>query len=311
MKLIYNDSIKATKDLEDSKKRYNPTSDILLVIMITLSAMFIGTLIGGIVTGFIFAIINPNEALNMNDIMKNGNDIFMILNLIAQIFPIIACIFAFKKFQKRSNESLGFRRKKFFRDYLLGIVISLIMFSFATMICYFTGDLNITVNSNYSFKLLILFIIAWAIQGFSEELICRSILMNYFAAKKNVIFAIVLNSIIFAALHLGNNGIAALALINLFLVGVVFSLMFYITDSIWLPAAAHSFWNMAQGNIFGISVSGHAVSDTRIFTTSFNGDTILNGGSFGIEGGLACTLVLIIVLIISCLIIKNKNMIIE
>ena len=94
------------------------------------------------------------------------------------------------------------------------------------------------------------------------------------------------------ALHLLNNGIAPLALVNLFLYGVFASLYFLWRGNIWGIAAFHSMWNFAQGNVFGILVSGGDFGVSLLVSVSDPSGALINGGDFGLEGGVAVTVVL-------------------
>ena len=55
----------------------------------------------------------------------------------------------------------------------------------------------------------------------------------------------------------------------------------------------HTAWNFAQVNIFGFEVSGINVEVSTLFDLKLVGNDIITGGSFGVEGGLIATLVLI------------------
>ena len=61
-----------------------------------------------------------------------------------------------------------------------------------------------------------------------------------------------------------------------------------------MVAALHSAWNFAQGNLFGIPVSGLTGSPSPLTATLSDGLTWVSGGDFGIEGGLAATAVLLL-----------------
>lgn len=303
MKLKYNNSILEIKEKSFGK---DFISDILKAIMLIFALMIFIDIVGDTISRSIYNIIDPS-AVNA----KENDDRLMILSLISQIYIILAGLFVTMKFQKRNLKSLGIRKERFFKDYLIGIIVGIGFLFLVLLICLIFKDVTIKTYPNISIKLLFFFTIGWMIQGFSEEFICRSILMNYFARRKSVIFGIILNSIIFAAMHLGNDSISAIAIFNLFIVGVMLSLVFYVTDSIWMAASIHSFWNMAQGNIFGVAVSGNPVSKTRLFTTTFNQETIFNGGKFGLEGGLSCTIVMVLIIILLIYIIKKKDLIVK
>lgn len=121
---------------------------------------------------------------------------------------------------------------------------------------------------------------------------------------------IIVSSIAFAALHLGNSGISPLALVNLALFGVFAGVYFIQRGNIWGVAAIHSIWNFAQGNIFGILVSGNDFGIT-IFEATINEEmTLVNGGDFGLEGGILTTIVLVVATVIT-LCTKQKGVAVE
>ena len=114
------------------------------------------------------------------------------------------------------------------------------------------------------------------------------------------------NSALFALLHAANVGISWLAFLNLLLFGLFASVYMVRRGNIWGICAIHTMWNFAQGNIFGLQVSGMNPT-ASIF--SFVGDdskSWINGGSFGPEGGICVTLVLLISILI-LLPMKNKD----
>jgi hypothetical protein len=56
----------------------------------------------------------------------------------------------------------------------------------------------------------------------------------------------------------------------------------------------HLMWNWVQGAILGIPVSGiKELTTAPLFLVANSGSTILTGGDYGIEGGIACTIALI------------------
>ena len=117
--------------------------------------------------------------------------------------------------------------------------------------------------------------------------------MTSLGSKHKLWVAVTMSSAIFALLHIFNPGITFLSLINLFLAGVSFGLYVICFDNIWGACAYHTMWNFVQGNFYGIQVSGMTMSDSVLVTTNTEGMELLNGGSFGAEGGLITTLVLL------------------
>jgi hypothetical protein len=70
----------------------------------------------------------------------------------------------------------------------------------------------------------------------------------------------------------------------------------------------HTAWNLTQGNIFGLQVSGNNTT-TAIVHTVYAKDyaSIITGGEFGPEGGLAVTAVTAVCLAIVIILLVRKN----
>jgi membrane protease YdiL (CAAX protease family) len=151
-----------------------------------------------------------------------------------------------------------------------------------------------------SLGLVLLFFAGFLIQGMSEELLCRSYLMVSLSRKWPLWACAVSNALLFSLLHVGNPGVTVIALVNIFLFGLFASMLTLRRGSIWMVGAVHSMWNFAQGNLFGIPVSGLAGSPSPLIAEMGEGSwkTLVNGGSFGLEGGLAVTAVLAVACVV-------------
>lgn len=302
-----NYSIRETKRTMKDK---NPVITVLLLFLF----MQLPMLIVGVISGLAITFSNPSITKNPQTMMNYFNSIDSEYRLLGMLFltilvSISVYIFA-KKIQKRNKESLGLTSPNKLKNYIKGLLLGLGMIGGVILILKILGLIEIKSNiANISPIIYLFIIIGWICQGFEEELVTRSILMNFLAAKYSPLVGIISNALIFSLLHLANNSFGLLAAINIFIVGILFSLLFYVSDDIMLSSAAHSFWNFAQGNIFGISVSGMANSKNTIFISKLLGNPSLTGGAFGIEGGLATTIVLTIVTIYLIKKAKDKSLI--
>ena len=228
-------------------------------------------------------------------IMSNMPSWLTALMLYATIGATVACMFYCVKLEKRRLFTMGFVKKGFIKEYLLGILVGLFIFTAAVAILVIFGVARISFDASaISWPMIILFFFGYVFQGLSEEVACRGYLLVSVAHNSNVTAGVFVSSLMFAALHLGNAGISILAFVNLFLFGFFAALYFLRRGSIWGIAAVHTVWNFTQGNVFGISVSGMAQSDSILHTTiSGIKSDVLTGGKFGAEGSLAVTIVLI------------------
>lgn len=293
--------------ISETKRVQEPRNSVITIVLLFL-VMQIPSLLVGVVYGLYTSVTNPELAQNPSNFQIQMSDEFLLMSLFITLLITIAVYIFAKKFLNRNKASLGLTKPNKGKNYIKGLAYGFIMLVAAVAILKVFGLIEFNANfSNVSPLMFILFIIGWMIQGFEEEFVTRAVVMNFFAAKNTIIVGIIANSLIFSLLHLGNNAFSILPFINIFLVGVVFSLMFYVSDDIFLPAAAHSIWNFAQGNLFGIPVSGSFNVENTLVRSKLVGNELMTGGAFGVEGGLAVTIVEVIAIIILIKMAKDKK----
>ncbi len=224
-----------------------------------------------------------------------SNSIVFVIMLFSEIMMIAAACLFCKFIQKRKMSTMGFVKKGMIKEYLIGAVAGFAIFSIAVLIGIITGGLKIEgISPTFSASLFVLYLFGFMIQGMAEEVLCRGYFMVSYARKHSVWAAVLANSLVFAALHLANSGITVLSFINLILFGVFASVYFIRRGSLWGIGALHSIWNFVQGNFYGILVSGNPVDGALLSTTSVEGKDLFSGGSFGLEGSISVTIVLVV-----------------
>lgn len=217
----------------------------------------------------------------------------------ASLFATIAMIgivLLFCRFvQKRKLRTLGFVKTDAGKEYLKGLAFGFLMFSAAVLLCVLTGSLTLEgFSEDFVPGIFLLFVAGFLIQGMAEEVMLRGYFLVSFGRRHSIWAAAVVNSVLFAVLHLLNSGITFLAFVNLTLFGIFASVYFVKTGNIWGIGALHSIWNLVQGNFFGIQVSGIETSSSLFSSALTEGRELMNGGAFGLEGGLAVTIVLVV-----------------
>jgi hypothetical protein len=80
------------------------------------------------------------------------------------------------------------------------------------------------------------------------------------------------------------------AIVNIFLAGVLLSLAYVRTRSLWFATGLHAGWNWTMASLFGFPVSGLSIVDTPLYDARETGADWWTGGAFGPEAGLAGTL---------------------
>ena len=222
-------------------------------------------------------------------------DTMTILMLFSNAGIILVTLLFCKLIQKRKVTTVGFQKPDMWKEYLTGMGIGFGIFTAAVLLCVITGSLKIQgMSPSFSIGIFVLFLLGYLVQGMAEEVLCRGYFLVSVSRRYPLAVGIIANAVLFAALHLLNNGITVLAFINLVLFGVFASVYFVKRGNIWGVGALHSIWNLAQDNVYGIRVSGIQTSCSVLSSEMVAGRELINGGDFGLEGGLAVTIVLVV-----------------
>lgn len=130
----------------------------------------------------------------------------------------------------------------------------------------------------------------FAVAALAEEAVFRGYPFQVLVRTAGAPIAIAVTSFGFAVVHSNNPEVGVLALVNIFLAGVVFALAFLRTLSLWFVTALHLGWNWAMATLFDLPVSGFQDFDTPLYEPTVVGPAWFTGGAFGPEGGVVGTL---------------------
>ncbi len=108
--------------------------------------------------------------------------------------------------------------------------------------------------------------------------------------------ALVFSSVTFGLVHMGNpHVVPGFTLVNTALAGAWLAVAYWRTRSLWFPLGLHFGWNWVQGAFLGSPVSGITrITPNPLLHFNDTGPAWLGGGAYGIEGGAACTLAIIL-----------------
>ena len=217
------------------------------------------------------------------------------------IFSIIALLYC-RFIEKRGFKEVGLTGKG--TDYLFGIGIAIGMLIAIMVFCSVTGSISfLGINKDVSIKGLLLWGIAYIIQGSEEEILCRGFLMNTLKKKVSVPMAVFISSTAFVVPHLIMTSIldsgilySIIGVVNLYLISVLFSIIVLWRKNIWISCGLHTAWNYFLNSIFGLTVSGVDANMDGLFIFKINRLSILNGAEYGIEAGIVTTIVTILMI---------------
>lgn len=205
-----------------------------------------------------------------------------------------------KLFEDLPLKALGWVfNRTWLKDFLLGLLLGGIALTIAVVLAMPTDGIGLMFNSSDSIQAILLtFISSFAvflIAAAFEEVLFRGYLLQTLFRANQIWLGILLTSILFAAVHNDNPSASSFSLLNTFIAGIWFGVAYLKTRSLWLTFGLHLAWNWFQGAFYGINVSGISdLAPSPLFRAIDQGPTWLTGGHYGIEGGITCTIALII-----------------
>ena len=183
-----------------------------------------------------------------------------------------------------------------FKDLIIGSVLGFATLALAVVIAIIGRGLRFSVNQ-VDWTLIVRSMIGsgviLVIAAFAEEAIFRGYALQTLTRAKLAWLGVVLTLALFGAAHLTNpNVVPGFTFANTAIAGLWFAVAYLRTRSLWLPLGLHWSWNWALGWFFGLPVSGLNLASHPLLKASDTGPVWLNGGSYGIEGGIGATIAL-------------------
>lgn len=181
----------------------------------------------------------------------------------------------------------------------LGLLIGALTLSISVLIAFVFGgerfELNLANGWQPVLQSMAVSFGVFAIASAFEEALFRGYILQTFARSNLAWLAIMLTSLFFGMVHLGNPNAGVISTLNTILAGIWFSVAYLRTRDLWFVWGLHLMWNWMQGSFFGIEVSGLTdITTNPLFKEIDTGPTWLTGTTYGIEGGIACTIALIV-----------------
>jgi membrane protease YdiL (CAAX protease family) len=144
--------------------------------------------------------------------------------------------------------------------------------------------------------------------GVTEELWMRALLLRLLWRAFGPVPAFIVAALVFGALHLANPGATPIAATTVAMAGLMFCALYALTGRLWVPIGLHLAWNLAQGYLFGATVSGNNLGGSILLSTARPGaPASLTGGSFGPEGSAFALLLVTSVTVVVALSIARKS----
>ena len=248
--------------------------------------------IGTLITMFLCVpLLLIQKALGME--MQEGSLPSFFLERLLMLIGYLSAAVLVLRWRNLPLSLLGMSLRGRGKDLLAGLGVAVLLYAVGFGTSLLMGTVEIASVEWVPRDLLgtLLFFLLVAV---TEEVMLRGfVLGRMLSAGMNRFVALFLSSALFSAMHLFNPNFALLPFVNILLAGCLLGASFLYTRNLCFPVVLHWFWNWLQGPVLGYEVSGMDSGET-LLTLRLTGSDLLTGGSFGFEGSLLCTVLLVV-----------------
>ncbi|WP_267222356.1 CPBP family intramembrane glutamic endopeptidase [Dyella silvae] len=182
-----------------------------------------------------------------------------------------------------------------------GLLLGAVLFSAVVLVLWLAGSYHVTgANPDVDWLPAVLGVGLGA--GIFEEIVTRGVLYRIVEEGLGTWWALVISALFFGAAHIFNPGATLWSSLAIAIeAGVLLALLYHVTRSLWACVGLHAAWNVMQGTVYGIPVSGTAAHGWLI--SNRTGPDWLSGGVFGAEASVValilCSSVSAVLLIVA------------
>jgi hypothetical protein len=170
------------------------------------------------------------------------------------------------------------------RDLAHGLIAGTLIFSLVVGVAGALGVYHIVGGGSWASFLTILFSMGIG-PGFREELMFRGILFRFVEEFGGSWAALLITSALFGLAHIQNHNATLFSSFAIAMeAGLLLGAVYMLTRNLWMPMGLHAAWNVTQGFIWDVPVSGFDVHG--LVTARLDGPALLSGGGFGLEASL-------------------------
>lgn len=210
---------------------------------------------------------------------------------------------------------------RWWRDCLTGFLMATLVMSLLVLFQWMMGWISFNgfgwnrVSANSFVVSLGGYILTMAAVGFYEELWSRGYQLKnltegfYYGSNPNIaaLIAIAISSLIFGSLHMTNPNATLFGGMVIILAGIMLALPYVVTGQLGFSVGLHFAWNVIQGALFGLPVSGIPFRQSILQFESV-GPELWTGGNFGPEGGLTGAIGVMLLILLTIVWLRYKGM---
>lgn len=225
--------------------------------------------------------------------------------LFAELIPLVFIIgftFIFWLIEKKRVKLHLINR--LVKNFVLGSCIGIVWIGIPIVLLFVIGIIG-KVSTN-AVNMLWIWIISVFLNAIMQELLIRGYIYRIIKKDYNAIIATIVTTGIFTFLHGGAFEAGIIPVLNVISMSLFMTILLEYTDSLIAPIISHFIWNVFGGIIMG--VISLADDYPSILNLELNGDTLLSGGVYKLEGSIIVLVMnAILSLVFLILTIKHKK----
>lgn len=209
-------------------------------------------------------------------------------------------------YRKLPLAGLGLSLKGQWKDGLKGLLLAVALYAVGFGLSWSLGAVEV-VGIVFRPACLLTSLLFFLLVGVTEELAVRGFILGRMLDGGIPKFAaLAVSSAIFSLLHVSNPDFSLVPFLNILLAGGLLGASYLYTRNLCFPISLHWFWNWLQGPVLGYEVSGNKFGGGML-VLRLPGDNLLNGGSFGFEGSVLCSVLLVVATVVVIRVYKDRR----
>ncbi len=185
-----------------------------------------------------------------------------------------------------------------------GLVTGALLFSTVVLALWLVGSYHVT-GTNPQVDWLPAVLVAGIGAGIGEEIVVRGVLFRIVEEGLGSWWALAISALFFGAAHIANPAATLWSSVAIAIeAGVLLALLYAVTRSLWTCIGLHASWNIMQGTVYGIPVSGTNADGWLV--SHRTGPDWLSGGAFGAEASVVA-LALCVILSVALVIVALRS----
>lgn len=151
-----------------------------------------------------------------------------------------------------------------------------------------------------------------AAAGIAEEILFRGIVFRLLEEFTGTWVAVAVSGMVFGLAHITNPDATWWGAVAIGLeAGVLFGVLYAYTRSLWVLIGFHAAWNVVQGPILGVIVSGTGAGAPSLLRTSSHGHDLISGGMFGAEASVVTVVLLVALAVVLSVALVRRSAVVR